>query len=138
MSNQNHGLNIIRRKFPSIRICQGLIQDFLIKQQGSFLIKKRIHFLGKEFDFRYILNASEKLAAYLQELGIEKGDRVAIMLPNTPQAVISFYGILMAGGVVVHDKSSLYRTRTSIPNEGFRCESHYYIRYFISKSYKNT
>src|SRR5699024_5826969 len=42
--------------------------------------------------------------------GLEKGDRVAIMLPNCPQAVISYYGILLAGGVVVQT-NPLYTER---------------------------
>ncbi|MEG0380546.1 MAG: AMP-binding protein, partial [Kurthia sp.] len=38
---------------------------------------------------------------YLKQLGIEKGDRVALMLPNVPQTVICYYGALYAGAVVV-------------------------------------
>jgi long-chain acyl-CoA synthetase len=34
-------------------------------------------------------------------LGVEKGDRVMLLLPNLPQAVIAFYGVLKAGGVAV-------------------------------------
>ena len=84
-----------------IRNSQELIHDFLSETAREFPDKKALHFLGKEFTFRYIYEAAEKMAGYLQDLGIKKGDRVAIMLPNTPQAVISFYGVLMAGGVVV-------------------------------------
>ncbi|MDP4169566.1 MAG: AMP-binding protein, partial [Bacillota bacterium] len=51
-----------------------------------------------------------KFAGYLQEIGITKDDRVAIMLPNTPQAVICYYGILMAGGIVVQT-NPLYMER---------------------------
>jgi long-chain acyl-CoA synthetase len=57
-----------------------------------------------------VYDSSLKLAAYLQSIGIEKGDKVAIMLPNTPQSVISYYGILMAGGVVVQT-NPLYMER---------------------------
>ncbi len=42
-----------------------------------------------------------RFAASLQELGIRKGDRVAILMPNCPQFVIAFYGTLRAGGVAV-------------------------------------
>ena len=34
-------------------------------------------------------------------MGICKGDRVALCLPNSPQAVIAYFGILRAGGIVV-------------------------------------
>ena len=39
--------------------------------------------------------------SFLRSLGIKKGDRVAIILPNVPQYVIGVYGILKVGGVVV-------------------------------------
>ena len=60
-----------------------------------------IHFLGRELTFKEVYESALKFAAYLKELGLEKGDRVAISLPNCPQSVISSFGILIAGGVVV-------------------------------------
>ena len=44
---------------------------------------------------------SARLATLLRGNGVERGDRVAIMLPNVPQFPISYYGILRAGGIVV-------------------------------------
>lgn len=44
---------------------------------------------------------SDRFAAALQQLGVTKGDRVAVHLPNCPQFLIAFYGVLKAGGVVV-------------------------------------
>jgi long-chain acyl-CoA synthetase len=44
---------------------------------------------------------SARLATLLGDNGVERGDRVAIMLPNVPQFPISYYGILRAGGIVV-------------------------------------
>src|SRR5699024_2451833 len=44
---------------------------------------------------------AKKTAHYLQKNGLKKGDRVASMLPNCPQAVITYYGTLIAGGIVV-------------------------------------
>jgi long-chain acyl-CoA synthetase len=43
---------------------------------------------------------AQRCAAALAELGVKKGDRVALMLPNCPQYVIAYYGTLRAGGVV--------------------------------------
>ncbi|MRH42921.1 AMP-binding protein [Aquibacillus halophilus] len=71
---------------------------------------KALHFLGKELSYEEVYTQSKKLAAYLQQLGLEKGDRVSVMLPNSPQAVISYYGILMAGGIVV-ETNPLYQER---------------------------
>lgn len=42
-----------------------------------------------------------KFAAGLQQMGLQKGDRVALYMPNCPQMVIAYYGALRAGGVVV-------------------------------------
>lgn len=44
--------------------------------------------------------AADALAAGLVDLGLQKGDRVALVLPNTTQFVIAFYGVLKAGGVI--------------------------------------
>ena len=53
---------------------------------------------------------SSRFASGLLGLGLKKGDRVAIFSPNTPQFVISYFGILRAGGIVV-PCSPLYKER---------------------------
>lgn len=77
------------------------VQNYLTSAAKEFPNKSAIHFMGKEMSYETLHEHACKLASYLQKLGLEKGDRVAIMLPNCPQAVISYYGILLAGGVVV-------------------------------------
>ncbi len=77
------------------------VQTYLTNAAKEFPEKSAIHFMGKEMSYETLHEHACKLASYLQKLGLEKGDRVAIMLPNCPQAVISYYGILLAGGVVV-------------------------------------
>ncbi|WP_211653887.1 AMP-binding protein [Planococcus alpniumensis] len=77
------------------------VQEYLTKAYEDFPQKTAIHFLGKDLSYEELYQSAMKMANYLQKLGIQKGDRVSIMLPNCPQAVISFYGILYAGGVVV-------------------------------------
>ncbi|MCF6092598.1 long-chain-fatty-acid--CoA ligase [Microaerobacter geothermalis] len=69
-----------------------------------------IHFMGKEITYRQLLNFAYRFARYLQTLGVQKGDRVAIMLPNCPQGVISYYGSLLLGAVVVQT-NPLYMER---------------------------
>lgn len=71
---------------------------------------KAIHFMGKELTFKQTFEKASNLAAYLQEIGITKGDRVAVMLPNIPQTVISFYSIMLAGAIVV-PVNPLYKER---------------------------
>ncbi|UOY94248.1 AMP-binding protein [Ectobacillus sp. JY-23] len=72
--------------------------------------KKALHFMGKNLTFQEVLEKAERFAAYLQTLGIQKGDRVAIMLPNCPQGVIGYYGALLAGAIVVQT-NPLYTER---------------------------
>ncbi|UAL51242.1 AMP-binding protein [Bacillus sp. OVS6] len=86
------------------------LQSYLAQAAQEFPTKTAIHFLGKELTFTEIYEQSLKLAAYLQELGLKKDERVSIMLPNCPQAVIAYYGILFAGGIVVQT-NPLYMER---------------------------
>jgi long-chain acyl-CoA synthetase len=64
--------------------------------------KVATHFLGAELTFLDLKHRSDALAASLAELGIGKGDRVAIMLPNCPQYIIAAFGILRLGAVIVN------------------------------------
>ncbi|MFZ3589511.1 long-chain-fatty-acid--CoA ligase [Bacillus sp. DJP31] len=59
-----------------------------------------LSFYHKEITYTELSMAVGAFASALQQKGINKGDRVAIMLPNCPQYVISFYGALTVGGVV--------------------------------------
>ncbi|MEB2493490.1 long-chain-fatty-acid--CoA ligase [Peribacillus frigoritolerans] len=77
------------------------LYSFLKESAEEFPDKVSIHFQGKELTFREVHESALKFAAYLKSIGLQKGERVAVMLPNCPQGVISFFGILMAGGVVV-------------------------------------
>ena len=45
--------------------------------------------------------ATDRVAAALADMGVKKGDRVGIFMPNTPQFIMAYFGILKAGGVVV-------------------------------------
>ena len=51
--------------------------------------------------YRQMDALTDLLAAGLRMLGVEKGERVGVVLPNSPQFVLAFYGTLKAGGVVV-------------------------------------
>jgi long-chain acyl-CoA synthetase len=51
--------------------------------------------------YAQLLELTQRFAAALQKLGVEKGDRVAIHMPNCPQFIIAYYATLMVGGIVV-------------------------------------
>ncbi len=86
------------------------LHGYLEKMVSRYPEKKALHFLGKDITFSDFHDKVKKFANYLQRLGIEKGDRVAIMLPNCPQSVIGYYGTLLAGGIVVQT-NPLYTER---------------------------
>lgn len=77
------------------------LYSFLIESGERYKEKKALHFMGKEMSFGELLKEAKKMAHFFQMKGLKKGDRVASMLPNSPQSVITYYGALMAGGVVV-------------------------------------
>ena len=58
-------------------------------------------FKGTVINYQELNNLTDRLAAGLAAMGLKKGDKVCILMPNTPQFVIAFYGILKAGGIVV-------------------------------------
>ncbi|MEU4076260.1 long-chain-fatty-acid--CoA ligase [Streptomyces venezuelae] len=55
----------------------------------------------EELDFAALDELSARAAGYLRALGMAPGDRVALLLPNTPVFAVLYYGILRAGGIVV-------------------------------------
>ena len=59
--------------------------------------------LGDSFrlTYRQLNQLADRLANALVRLGVKKGDRVALLMPNCPQFVISYYAVLKAGGIVV-------------------------------------
>jgi long-chain acyl-CoA synthetase len=58
-------------------------------------------FKGAVITYKAMNAITDRVAAALVDMGVKKGDRVGIFMPNTPQFVMAFYGILKAGGVVV-------------------------------------
>lgn len=60
-----------------------------------------VDFLGKTLTYRRLADQVDRFATALQVLGIRKGDRVGIALPNCPQHLIAFFAVLRLGGIVV-------------------------------------
>lgn len=87
-----------------------LLQNYLFDTTKEYSDKIAIHFLGKDIRFAKLERYAKIFATYLQRIGIKKGEHISIMLPNCPQAVICYYGVLIAGGVVVQT-NPLYTER---------------------------
>ena len=61
-----------------------------------------LEFLGKQYTYKEVGQLVARAARGLQDIGLKKGDRVGLFLPNTPYYVICYYAILKAGGTVVN------------------------------------
>jgi long-chain acyl-CoA synthetase len=77
------------------------LADFLIQSAANYPNHTALNFMGKEMKYSELLEGAYRFAHVIRKLGIGRGDRVAIMLPNCPQLVIAYYGTLLAGAVVV-------------------------------------
>jgi long-chain acyl-CoA synthetase len=62
--------------------------------------KAALAYAEREITYAELDSLSDRFAAALAALGVEKGDRVAIFLPNIPQFIIAYYGALKAGAVL--------------------------------------
>ncbi|EXX89511.1 hypothetical protein BG53_13020 [Paenibacillus darwinianus] len=86
---------------PSFDYPKHNVAEFLVQAAAKFPKRPAIHFMGKELNYTELIECAYKFAHALRKLGIDKGDRVALMLPNSPSMVIAYYGTLLAGAVVV-------------------------------------
>ncbi|MFS8121877.1 long-chain fatty acid--CoA ligase [Rhizobium sp. BR 250] len=76
--------------------------DLLEKSCKQFADRKAFSSMGKSLTYRELDVDTRAVAAWLQSRGLEKGDRVAVMMPNILQNPVAVYGILRAGMVVVN------------------------------------
>ena len=86
----------------------GTMVDFLEDQALSFIDGPAYDFLGVRATYREFLDQIDTCAKALVAMGIKKGDKVTICLPNMPQAIIMFYGLNRMGGIpnMVHPLSA--------------------------------
>lgn len=84
-----------------------LLEDSARKHPDNIICQispSRLPLFGRpagKLTYRQLNDLSDRLAAGLAAMGVKKGDRVAIIFPNTPQFVIAFFAILKAGAIVV-------------------------------------
>ncbi|APO73348.1 long-chain-fatty-acid--CoA ligase [Rhizobium etli 8C-3] len=76
--------------------------DLLDKSCKTYANRVAFSSMGKTLTYRELGEQTRKVAAWLQGIGLQKGDRVAVMMPNVLQNPITVYGILRAGLVVVN------------------------------------
>ncbi len=78
-----------------------LLHEMLSNAAHDFPDRPAIIFFEQKIRFAELDLLSNRFAHALREIGVQVGERVAILLPNVPQCVIAFYGTLKAGAIVV-------------------------------------
>jgi long-chain acyl-CoA synthetase len=86
---------------PNLQYPATPLFQFLNDSAKRYPENNAILFYGKGMTYRQLTEETNRFAHALIGLGVRKGDRVAIMLPNLPQCIIAYYGALKAGAVVV-------------------------------------
>jgi long-chain acyl-CoA synthetase len=82
-------------KYPAVPL-----NEILEKTAEEYPEKTAIAYFEGEITYGELDALSDQFAAALVKLGVKKGDRVAVFLPNIPQFVIAYFGILKAGAVL--------------------------------------
>jgi long-chain acyl-CoA synthetase len=80
---------------------QETLTAMLARSAQRYSRRPALYFFGKTISYQECHSLVERFACGLAAMGIRKGDRVALCLPNSPQSVIAYFGILRAGAVVV-------------------------------------
>ncbi len=79
-------------------------------------------FYDRPMKYKTLERLAKRFAHGLRRIGVRPGDRVLLLLPNTPQAVIAYYGVLKAGAVVVF--SNPLNTREELLAQARDCGAH--------------
>lgn len=86
---------------PTIAIPRMSVSQFLSSATHRFPQRIAIRFAGASLTYRRLNNDVNRFANALRSLGLQPGDRVMLLLPNLPQTIVAYFGVLKAGGVVV-------------------------------------
>jgi long-chain acyl-CoA synthetase len=83
-----------------VEIPSKTLPQILSENAKSYPQNIALSFYGRKLTYQELSGSVHAAASALQCNGVQKGDRVAIMLPNCPQFVISYYGTLTVGAIV--------------------------------------
>ncbi len=78
------------------------VPDLLRRSARAWPRRIAVDFLGKRLRYGKLDTLVDRAAAGLIRLGLSRGDRVGLCLPNTPYFVVFYYAIMRAGGIVVN------------------------------------
>ncbi|WP_223262627.1 long-chain-fatty-acid--CoA ligase [Sphingobium sp. SCG-1] len=83
--------------FPPLSLTDMFVNSATAHPHGHL-----IDFLGRKYSYAECLDGVRRVACGLQAMGVQKGDRVGLYLPNVPHYVAAYYGAMMAGAIVVN------------------------------------
>ncbi|GAA1546505.1 long-chain acyl-CoA synthetase [Microbacterium ginsengiterrae] len=86
------------------------LPEMLTASVRAFGGRPALEFFGAVTTYRQLGEQVDRAAEGLRRLGVQKGDRVALVLPNCPQHVVAFYAVLRLGAIVV-EHNPLYTAR---------------------------
>lgn len=86
-----------RVEYPEISV-----PELLRERATEFSENIALVFQGRELTYTDLLEAVERTAAGLSELGVQPGEHVSLCMPNCPQFTFSFYGVQWLGATTVH------------------------------------
>ena len=83
-------------EYPNVPLCH-----FLEDAARKYPDRACTIFKGAVVTYKEMNEITDRVAAAIVDMGVKKGDRVGMFMPNSPQFVMIYYGILKAGGIVV-------------------------------------
>ncbi len=86
---------------PGIDLPEISLYEMFKRSVERYPRHKAVSFMGREFTYQELLAMIDAFATALESLGVKKGDRVAIHLPNCTQFPIAFYGAMAIGAIAV-------------------------------------
>jgi len=85
------------RAFPPLTLTDMFVDVATARGDAPLL-----DFLGRKYSYAVTLNGVKRVARGLQDMGVRRGDRVGLFLPNVPHYVAAYYGAMLAGATVVN------------------------------------
>jgi long-chain acyl-CoA synthetase len=86
---------------PTIAYENITLNEALERSARNYPDQVALVMMGKKISYRELNALVNRFAAALRDLGVKKGDKVAILLPNIPQGFIACYAVFRLGAVVV-------------------------------------
>ncbi|KAB1656888.1 AMP-binding protein [Pseudoclavibacter chungangensis] len=84
-----------------IELPTGSLSDLLEERAAQWAEHDAISYFGATTSYRQLAEQVARVANGLRRMGVRRGDRVALVMPNAPQHVVAFYAVLRLGAIVV-------------------------------------